>query len=212
VGLGLHVLTGSSQTTVRRTFPLDSAYRGFQEQASTDYRAVGLSVGAFATPAATVILGASARVSTPLEATAADTSVRVRMPVELAAGVYFAPTAALVVSSTVRYATWGASAGDLVAAGQERSRDVWSAGIGLQATSLRMGAQSVPLRLGYHWRQLPFLIGGTPLNEHVFTAGLGLAAARGRANMDVAVELGTRSAGSLRERVTTVVVGVAVLP
>jgi hypothetical protein len=212
VGLGLHVLTGSATTTVQRTFPLDTAYHAFQEQTSTDYRGVGLSVGAFATPASTVILGASARVNTRLAATSGDTTVHIRMPVDLAAGVYVVPAPALILSSTIRYSTWGAASGDLVAAGQEGSRDVWSVGIGLQATTLRMGGQSVPLRLGYHWRQLPFLIGGDRLSEHAFTAGLGLAAARGRANMDIAVELGTRSTASLRERFTTVVVGVAVLP
>jgi len=212
VGLGLHVLTGSAVTTVRRDFPADTAYHSFQERSSTDYSGVGLSVGAFVAPAPALILGASARFNARLKATSADTSVRIRMPVELAAGVYYAPLPSLIVSSTVRYSTWGAAASDLVAAGQERSRDVWSVGVGLQAASLRMAGQTVPLRLGYRWRQLPFLIGGDALNEHAFTAGLGLAAARGHANMDVAVELGSRSTGVLTERFTTAIVGVSIQP
>ena len=212
VGLGLHVLTGSSVTTVRRAFPADTSYHSFQEQSSTDYSGVGLSVGVFATPVSTVIVGASAHFNTRLKATGADTSTRIRMPVELAAGVYYAPLPSLILSSTVRYAAWGAAASDLVAAGQERSRDVWSVGVGLQAATLRMGGQTVPLRLGYRWRQLPFLIGGNGLNEHAFTAGLGLAGARGRATMDVAVELGSRSTGILTERFTMAVVGVSIQP
>jgi hypothetical protein len=70
----------------------------------------------------------------------------------------------------------------------------------------------VPLRVGYRWRQLPFPIGGSPLSEHAFTAGLGAAVARGHATVDVAAELGARSAGALTERFTTVRVGVAIVP
>ena len=212
VGLGLHVLTGSSVTTVRRAFPSDTSYHSFQEQSSTDYSGLGLSVGLFATPASSVILGASARLNTRLKATGADTSARIRMPVELAAGLYYAPLQSLILSSTIRYSTWSQAAGDLVAAGQERSRDVWSVGVGLQAATLRMAGQTVPLRLGYRWRQLPFLIGGSGLNEHAFTAGLSLAGARGRANLDVALEVGSRSSSALTERFTMAVVGVSIQP
>jgi long-subunit fatty acid transport protein len=212
VGVGLHVLTGSSVTTVQRQFPVDSAYYSFVQQATTSYRGLGLSVGAFATPAPAVILGASARINTRLKVTSADSAIRIGMPVELAAGAYVTPAPSLIVSSTVRYATWSAAADGLVAAGEERSRNVWSLGVGMQVSWLRLGAQTVPLRLGYRWRQLPFPIGGSPLGEHAFTAGLGFAAARGHANMDVALELGTRSAGPVSERFTTVVVGVSVQP
>jgi hypothetical protein len=212
LGVGLHLLTGSAVTTVRRDFPADTAYKSFQEQASTDYSGVGLSVGAFATPASTVILGVSARFNSRLKAANPQASVRITMPVELAAGLYFAPVQTLILSSTVRYSTWGAASSDLVAAGQDSSRNVWSVGLGAQVAALRMGGQVVPLRLGYRWRQLPFLIGGEPLSEHAFTGGLGLAGARGRATLDVALELGARSTGTVSEHFTTAVVGVSIQP
>ena len=212
VGLGLHVLTGAAVTTIRRDFPGDSAYRSFAQQATIDYTGAGVSLGAFVTPAPTMVLGASARFNTRLKAKSADTSAWVRLPVDLAAGVYYVPAQELLVSSTVGYSTWGAAAGDLAAAGQPRSRNVWSVGVGLQANALRMGGQTVPLRAGYRWRQLPFPVDTFPLSEHAFTLGLGLSAAQGRANLDLALELGSRSAGTLSEHFTTVVVGVSILP
>ncbi len=63
----------------------------------------GLSLGAFCTPLANLVLGASARLSTRLKASSVDTSVWVHLPVELAAGVFYEPVQELIDSSTVRY-------------------------------------------------------------------------------------------------------------
>jgi long-subunit fatty acid transport protein len=212
VGLGLHALAGSSQTSVRRDFPTDSAYSSFQEYAETDYSGFGVSVGLFVTPWPKLILGASARVNGRLEAASPSDTARVRLPAEFNGGVYYRPSDGVMFASTVGYATWSAATNDLKAAGQPPSRDVWSVGVGVEAALLRLGRQSLPVRVGYRWRQLPFPIGGSPLNEHAFAAGFGFTAAGGRATVDVAVESGSRSAGPLVERFVTALVGVSVLP
>jgi hypothetical protein len=218
VGLGLHALTGSAETVVVRDFPADTSYRPFVQNSVTDFSAVAVSVGVFVTPRPRLILGASARLNGRLKAETPGDTARVHLPVELNAGVYYAPVEGVSVSSTFGYATWSAAASDLVAAGQLRSTNIWNAALGVEAALLRLGRQAVPLRAGYRWRQLPFPIpqpspaGARGLIEQALTGGFGFSAAGGHANVDVAIEVGSRSAGVLSEHFTTALVGVSILP
>lgn len=212
LGLGFHVLTGSAQTAVRRDFPTDTAYRSFVQSSEINYSGVGVSVGVFAAPAPRLIIGGSVRLNGRLRAAAPGDTVRVQLPAEVNGGLYYAPVEGVTLASTVGYASWGAAADDLRAAGQQPSRDVWSVGMGAEVTLLKLGSQAMPLRAGYRWRQLPFPIGTSPLAEHALSAGFSFTAAGGRANVDFALEGGTRTAGALTERFTTALLGVSILP
>ena len=163
MGVGLHALTGNTQTTVTRTFPNDSSYHAFIQNQQTTYRGVGLSLGFLAHPFHSLVLGGSARVNGRLRASSPDSATTVGMPVELDGGATLQVVTGLQVSGAVGYATWGAAADALVAAGQERSRDVWSAGVGLEVSALHFGEGPLGLRAGYRWRQLPFPVVGNPL-------------------------------------------------
>jgi hypothetical protein len=216
VGVGVHVLSGSAQTAVVRLFPADTSYRPFTQSSQTDYSGLGVSVGMFATPGPRFIFGASARFNGRLRATAPGDTARVKLPTELAGGVYYAPVEGVTLATTVGYATWSAAANDLQAAGQPASRDVWSVGVGAEVALLKLGSQPTPLRVGYRWRQLPFPIpmgaGASALSEHALSAGFSFTAAGGRAAVDLGLEGGSRSAGSLTETFTTVLLGVSILP
>jgi hypothetical protein len=215
-GVGLHALTGSTVTTVDRTFPDDSSYRAFTQQQNTSYSGVGISLGMLVSPVAKLLAGASVRFSGRLRATTGDTAASVPMPVELNVGAAYQPVAGVTVSGTVGRAGWGTAADALAAAGQARSRDVWSFGIGAEAAMLRLGRGLLPLRLGYRWRQLPFPIpsaaGVIPLSEHAVTGGLGFDTAGGRATVDLGLDSGSRTAGALSESFTTLYVSLAIRP
>jgi len=216
-GVGLHVLTGSTVTTIDRQFPSDSSYAAYRQQQNTSYGGVGLSFGVLATPVAKVLAAASVRFSGRLKATTSDASATVPLPVELHLGTYYQPLTGVVIAATVGHAGWGTAADALQAAGQEGSRDVWNAGFGVEAALLRMGRSLVPLRLGYRWRQLPFPIPSapgvtSPLSEHAVTGGFGFDTAGGRATVDLGLESGSRAAGGLTERFTTLTVGLVIRP
>jgi len=219
-GVGLHALTGSTETSVKRQFPDDSAYTAFTQQQSTSYSGVGVSFGALVSLGSKFVSGASVRFNSRLRASTADTAARVPMPLEANWGAYYQPVAGVLITGTVGYAGWSTASDALVAAGQAGSRNVWNVGFGVEATTLRLGRGLVPLRVGYRWRQLPFpipsLLGGasppSPLSEHAVTAGLGFDTAGGRATVDVAVEGGSRTAGTLSERFTTAYVGLTIRP
>ena len=128
---------------------------------------------------------------------------------------------ALTTANFVSHADWSVASGDLEAAGQAGARDVWSLGIGAQVSSVKLFGHVAPLRAGYRWRQLPFLVPEpnpalptrtVPLSEHAVSLGIGFLLAGGRANLDAALEGGSRTAGSVSERFTTMLVGVSVFP
>ena len=118
----------------------------------------------------------------------------------------------VLLASTATHANWSVASAALQAAGQAPSRDVWSVGVGAEVTLLRMLGSVTPLRAGYRWRQLPFLVGTDALSEHAVSGGISFTLAGGRANLDVALEGGARSAGALTERFTTTLVGVSIYP
>ena len=211
-GVGLHVLSGSVQTAVERDFPTDSAYRTFAQVTETDYRGTGVSLGVFVTPLQRVVLGASARFNGRLRAINPVGTASVHLPTELSGGIYIAPVDGVTVASTFTHANWSVAAADLVAAGQAPSRDVWSVGIGAEVALLKLFGDLTPLRVGYRWRQLPFLVGTDALSEHATTGGISFNLAGGRANLDLAVEGGSRTAGPLIEKFTTMLVGVSIFP
>jgi hypothetical protein len=122
------------------------------------------------------------------------------------------PVDGVTLATTVGHANWSVAAPDLRSAGQAPSRDVWSVGVGAEVTLLRLLGEVTPLRAGYRWRQLPFLIGADALSEHAISGGASFSLASGRASVDVAVESGSRTAGGLTERFTTLLVGVSIFP
>ena len=212
LGIGMHVLTGSTTTSVNRQFPVDSSYTPFTQRQLTSYSGVGVSLGAIVSPTPKVVAGASVRFNGRLKASTSDTSASVPMPVEVNGGVYYQPTAGVMLTTTVGYAGWGAAANALAADSQARSRNVWSVGVGVEASVLRVGRSAVPLRLGYRWRQLPFPSGSSPLSESAVTGGFGFETAGGRATVDLGFEGGSRTAGALSEGFLTAYLGLMIRP
>lgn len=217
LGLGLHAFTGSTDVSVSRQFPVDSAYRPFTQQQTTSYTGVGMSLGAVLTPVSKLAIALNARLNGSLRASTTDTAASIRLPLELSAGLLYQPVAGIQLTASAGYAGWSAAANGLAAVGQARSRDVWNVGAGVEAAVLRVGRGLLPLRVGYRWRQLPFPIGatqtaGSPLSEHAVGGGLGFDTAGGRATVDLGLEAGTRTAGDLSETFTTLFLGLTIRP
>lgn len=213
LGVGLHVLTGSAQTAVERAFPTDSTYHSFFQVTETDYRGLGASLGLFVTPIERVVVGASARFNGRLSENNPGGNASVRLPTELAGGLYVTPFDGVMVAATVIHDNWSVASPVLVAAGQPPSRDVWSVGAGAEVALLKLFGEVTPLRAGYRWRQLPLPVDpATFLSERAVSGGLSFTLAGGRANLDFAVEGGSRTAGALRESFTTMLVGLSIFP
>ncbi len=219
LGMGLHALTGSAVTSVSRQFPDDSSFIPFNVQQQTNYSAVGVSFGALVSPLKNVMVATSLRLNGRLRASTSDTAALVPLPVEWNGGLLFQPVTGVAISGSVGYAGWSSAADALAAAGQVRSRNVWSAGVGVEALVWRVGGSLVPIRVGYRWRQLPFPIptdttvtNVSALTEHAVTFGLGFDTAGGHATVDLGLESGSRVAGALSEGFTTLYLGLTIRP
>lgn len=212
VGIGIHRLVGSTQLSVERSFS-DSAFIAYKDVATTDFSGLGVSLGGQGRLSDHLALAGTVRLNGRLTAKADDgATARVAMPVEFSGGAMFAPARGVAFAATVGYQTWSRSAGDLVAAGQDRSQSVWNVSVGSEIDLFNFMGQRVPVRLGYRWRQLPFPVAGSWLSEHAISGGLGLTLAGGRATMDMGVDIGSRTAGGASEKFTSAFVGVIVRP
>jgi hypothetical protein len=216
VGLGVHVLAGSTRMTIARSFSLTS-FSNYSEVATTSFSGLGVSAGVQARLGARLAAAASVRVNGRLTASVlGGASTTVALPVEAAAGVLYVPVNGLGVAVSAGYQTWSHAAADLAAAGQPGTRDVWNVAVGAEVTAVRWRGETLPIRFGYRWRQLPFGVGTAaatlPLNEHALSAGIGLVLAGRRATLDLGAETGSRAAGAASERFTTGFLGLTVRP
>jgi hypothetical protein len=212
VGIGLHTLAGSTELSIARTFS-DSGYIAFKDVATTSFSGLGVSFGAQGRVGGHLAVAGAVRLNGRLSAKADDGAVaRIAMPVEVSAGAMFAPVRGVAFAATVGYQTWARAANDLVAAGQERSQNVWNAAVGSEIDGFSFLGQKVPLRVGVHWRQLPFPVAGARLSELGISGGAGLSLAGGRATLDAGMAVGRRTAGGATERFTSGFVGVIVRP
>jgi hypothetical protein len=216
VGVGVHALAGSTRLSILRTFPTTS-FNNYSEIATTTFSGLGISAGVQARLGLRLAGAASVRLNGRLKSSVQNgASTTVALPFEISAGVVFVPVNGLGVAASVDYQTWSRAAADLAAAGQPGTRSVWSVSVGAEVTSVRWRGESLPIRAGYRWRQLPFGVGTAsatvPLSEHALCAGVGLLLAGGRATFDIGGETGTRSAGAASERFTSALVGLTVRP
>jgi len=212
MGLGLHLYLGSVRLTSQRLFD-NTAYQGIAQEGITDYRGAALSAGVMTTVGRSVELAASGRWSGRLHAeNTTGTSAWVGLPWELNGGARVQVVPGILAAATVQYQAWQRAAAALVAGGDQPSRNTWSLSAGAEVQRLNLGPVRTPLRLGYRWRQLPFPSVGEAIAEHAFGAGVGLSFAGDRATMDLALERGSRTAGSATENFTTVFLGLTVRP
>jgi long-subunit fatty acid transport protein len=216
VGLGVHALAGSTRLSIVRTFPTTS-FSTYSEVATTTFSGLGVSAGVQARLGPRLAGAASARINGRLKASVpSGASTTVALPFEASAGVVFVPVNGLGVAVSADYQTWSRAAADLAAAGQPGTHSVWSIAAGAEVTAVHWRGETLPIRAGYRWRQLPFGVGTAsatvPLSEHAVSAGIGLLLAGGRATFDIGGETGSRSAGTASERFTTAFVGLTVRP
>ena len=212
VGAGLHYYVGSVRLTAQRVFD-NTAYLGVLEASITEYRGAGIAAGVILQPTPALDLSLSGRWNGSLRAENTGGSVAtVPLPHEAAAGVRFQVVPGVNLAGSVQWAGWSRADAALRAPSGGGARDTWSVSGGAEVQRVTLIRLRTPLRAGYRWRQLPFLSLGETLDERAWSVGFGFAFAQDRANLDFAVDKGTRSAGTATERFTTLFTGITIRP
>ncbi len=205
-------LTGQVTRTFSRQFDTTGVSMDVDDfEAQGRWRWIGpaAAVGVRWDPAQLVRLSASVNWYGTLEAQPQDSTpgptFDFDLPLEFRVGASGALTPELALSASASYADWTATdlAADSLPPGDAASTAL-GFGAGLEWSGLAVGGKSFPLRFGYKRQQLPFKFEGDTPIETVLAGGLGfnLAQAEGvtLARMDLALERGSRSGGSLTER------------
>lgn len=201
VGVGADVFTGVVRDTVARrvgdqtgetTFGIDRSHRG-----------VGFTGGVRWTPLDPVVLSAAVSGGGEIRAEAelnGETSEKTYSnPLRLDGGASARIGQNTVLAASARWAGWGAADDELQETGG--ARDVVGATAGVEYAGLRLLRQTVPLRVGARWQQLPFRWGSVAEgndfpDERALTAGLGFRLGGAQALGDLATEVGRRGGGS----------------
>ncbi len=198
LGLGLHLLTGSTRLRVVREFA-DTTYSSAAQTEDVNYDGAGISASAVGMLGPTLRVAAFARSDSRLRARLGGAEIaRNDLPVTMGGAVGWQPGAAARVAATVVYQSWGD-------AGQYAHNTTnWAVGAEL--------GNQLPLRLGVRGGRMPFSPAGAAPREWGASVGTGLRLAEGRGLIDVGLEHLERRAAGLTERVWTFLLGVTVRP
>lgn len=211
VGAAFHLLGGSSRLTVGRSFSV-SDYSPYVERAQLAFSGTGVSAGLVLAPTSAIELGASARVDSKLTIKNGNANAgAVQLPVSLSGGLRLNPVPGVSLSSTAVRRSWSRAQPDLFA--PSRAFDTWEVGSGVELSRPRArGGASLPIRLGYRYRQLPFSNVATQPTETVLAGGTGLLFSGGRAGLDASVERFHRTGGGADEKGWHFSLGVFIIP
>ncbi len=208
VGLAIGRYTGSvTRTLTRDSLEVDlPGAAPFSTRGRWGYGGTSVTAGVSAQFQGVARFAGSVRWSSALEATAqsgtdgGDRSYDLPLELRVGGSALLAPGLLLVASAV--HADWSDVADDLVTS--VAVGDASGFGVGLELSDFRLLGRTAPLRVGYRYSGLPFGVGTETASERAFTGGLGFAFNETNgillAGVDLALERGERSAGSLIER------------
>jgi hypothetical protein len=201
VGVGFHLLTGSSRVIATRRFA-DTSYRTSTARDEVAYEGMGGTFSALIDPTPDLRIAAWYRVDSKLRADIRGrTVVENDLPLTYGTGIMWRPGGQAVVAGTVGWRKWASGAG----AGPN-AHDTFNWSVGAE-----IGTISMPIRFGARGGNMPFGIGSQP-TETGFSGGIGRQFSGGRGRLDIGLERLTRSGTGLKESVWTFLLGLTVRP
>ncbi len=199
LGVGVHVLTGSTSNSAKRTFDDSASYVAVTQADLVRYDGLGYSASAVVDLGAAQLAG-FVRSDDHLRASVGDNvTARTDLPTSAGGALRWraSPSARLAAGLVRRsWANAGANAFNTVG---------WSVGA-------ELGPEAAPFRFGARGGQLPFGPGPSAPTEWGVAAGIGRSFSGGRALLDLGLERLQHTGGDLTERIWTVMVGLTLRP
>lgn len=220
LGAGMHVITGGTRVSLKRVFG-DSLYSPVNQRAEISYSGVGFSLGAARSLGGGVAASAMLRFDGKARIERDSTEVgTVDLPFTFGAALRWRASPRLDVASSISRRSWSGADDDLRALGGTGSRNTFEWNGGLEWLSNPRQPANRPLRLGGHYRTLPFPVeSGAQPREFGLSLGSAMGFARdprsglARAQVDLSVSRLWRSAsGGYREGAWLLGVGFSVRP
>ncbi len=191
VGVAIHAFTGVERITRSRWFQ-DTGYVSIQESSEVSAAGVGFDIGVVKRLSTRLTLAGLLRSDGHLtyrRDSLTATEFPVDLPLTLAVGVQYRPSARLLLASHAKWQGWGSADGDLRAVGGTGASDAWEAGFGGEFIRHLDRPTKLPIRFGVRHTTLPFsLTAGDPPSETAASLGTGLTFREGMGALDASLE------------------------
>ena len=205
LGLGFHMITGSSRVVATRTFTDTANYRNSTTRDEVAYGGAGGSVSAMLDVRHDLRFVGWFRSDSKLRADVGGRTVAENdLPLSYGAGMLWRAGSRAGIAGSVAWHNWAGAAGAASAGTNAHDTFNWSAGA-------EVGPAGSVLRVGVRGGQLAFGVGPTP-TEVGYSAGLGRQFSGGRGRLDLGLERLERKGTGLTERVWTFLLGLSVRP
>lgn len=202
LGLGFHLLTGSTNVVATRRFADTANYRTSSVNDQVAYAGAGGSASLLFDLTRDVRVSGWLRSDSKLRADIGGVRVAENeLPLTYGGGVLWRAGGQASIAGSVMWRNWAtASPAD------SNVHDTFNWSLGAE-----IGPAGTPIRFGVRGGQLPFGLGKAP-TEVGYTAGLGRQFSGGRGRLDIGLERLDRKGTGLTEGVWTFLVGLTVRP
>jgi hypothetical protein len=192
LGFGGHVFVGQNRMFFTQSFPDAPAFTPISQVSTLGFTGFAASAGVLVKPSSILGFSLAARKGFGIDAKAGDSTVsEADIPDRYSAAVTYEGIPGSSISAQVSRDTWSSLNG--LGSADATAADGWEGGLGIEALGPRIAARQTVLRLGGRYRTLPFLAGGSEVEELSFGGGLGAQFFRNRAMFDFSVERASRS-------------------
>lgn len=210
VGLALHGFSGENRIVFSRSFPDSSGLGALAQSNAISYGGRAFSGGLVADVREGLTLATSFRVGGEIDAELNGGVVgKATIPTRFGASASWLALPGATVTARYDHTKWN----DLRGLGSAVSLfDATELGLGMDIIGPRIAGTSMLVRIGARDRTLPFGSNGDRVSERAFSFGAGLPMARGRGQIDIALQRAAREAGPTTERSWFLSVGVGIRP
>lgn len=211
VGAALHGIAGENSTEFIRSFDDSSGVGDIGQRGAVSFSGSAFSVGAVAIPIDKLVLAASFRQGGDLRLEENRVEVATAgVPQRFGVGVSWLAIPGASVSARLDQTRWTDMRGLGTAA--VTVFDATELSLGADILGPRIAGANSVVRAGIRDRSLPFGVLGDRVRERAVSLGAGLPVARGRGQVDVAVQRAQRSALGASERGWFLSLGLGIRP
>lgn len=211
LGAGVHVLSGENRIEFGRAFPDSTGLGSIAQSSVVNYSGRAFSAGLMSRPVDGLVVAASARFGGTLDSEIdGEDLAEGAPPSRYGVGLSWVGIPATVLSVRYDRTAW-TDMRDLVSDTLPLF-DASELSFGAELAGPRLFGGPTAVRLGFRDRDLPFGVAGEQVSERSLSGGLALPLARGRAQMDLALQRSTRRAAGVTERSWFLGVGLGIRP
>ncbi|MBL8997787.1 MAG: hypothetical protein JNL44_10775 [Gemmatimonadetes bacterium] len=211
VGLGVHAISGENRVQFGRFFADSSGLGNVSQSSVINFSGRAFSLGVIGAPTSNLLLGASARIGGDVTAEQADEPLsEAKVPSRFGVTAAWFGIPNTTIAARVERTEWTALDGLSTAA--TTLFDATELGLGVDVVGPRIGQAFSTARIGFRDRTLPYGVNGEQVSERSLSGGVAIPLARGRGNIDLALQRATRKAAGATEKAWFLSIGLGIRP